>query len=235
MKSFLLAAFVVGFYFFCEPAGHAGFCIVPDVPDAIDRAEAVFSGRIVDIVAAQKNSGSPSEYVVKFEVQEWWKGNPLRESRVLWRTEMFGCSYYRVGEVGERYLVYADPPKSELGRREKLLEVTIFNRTSMLDPSPQEVSQSISASDGRRGLVFVNIAPELNRMDGSNDIEALRRINACGCFLPYSLPSCMNASGMLQQGKPDGTRNSAAKSPCCACLRRTMTNFSSGFPRSGRP
>jgi hypothetical protein len=58
----------------CGSASGAGFCVVPVVPKAIDRAEAVFSGKIVDIVKVRRNnSSSPSsssEYIVKFEIED---------------------------------------------------------------------------------------------------------------------------------------------------------------------
>src|SRR6266850_6309452 len=235
MKFLISAAFIVGFLFFSGSAAGASFCVVPDVTAAVDRAEAVFSGKIVDVVAVRTDNRSlpttSSEYIVKFEVEEWWKGTASRELRVLWRPEIFACDYYPVGEIGERYLVYADSPDSDSLRKDRLLEVTIFNRTSLIPSTPQVVSQSNSANGKRKGIGFVSFAPKLNRRDASNDIKTLRGIRDCGCLLPYTLPSCMYSTWTLRQPKPDGLLNSSPTSPCCTCLRRNMTPFSTGLLR----
>lgn len=140
---------------------------MPNVPEAVDRAEAVFSGRIVQVVAVRGDNRSlpptSSGYIVKFEVEESWKGMVSRELRVLWRPEILGCSYYPVGEIGERYLVYADSPKSDSLRKDGLLEVTTFNRTSLIPSIPQVEGQSTSANCRKKGIGFVSTAPELNR------------------------------------------------------------------------
>ncbi len=232
MKSMVSIAFIVGFVLFLSgSAASAGICVVPEVPEAFDRAEAVFVGKIVDVVAARTDNRSVSGpgYIVKFEVEEWWKGTVSRELRILWRPQAFGCPNYSVGDIGETYLVYADSPKSDFARRDKLPEITIFNRTSIIPPSPQVVSLSDSAKGRTSGLAPVYIAPELNRRDASNDREVLRRIRDCECLLPYTLPTCMDSTWMLRQPKPDGVRSSSPTSPCCDCLRRNVTSFSIGF------
>jgi len=230
MKSRISATFIVAFLLTCGSAAGAGFCLVPEVPEAVDRAEAVFSGKIVDFVAVRKdNSNSPSsssEYIVKFEIEEWWKGSASSELLLLWRPEVFGCSHYAVGEIGERYLVYAESPKSQAVGRGRLLEITALNRTSKLPARTQIFSQSDSGNGRRKRLKIVYIAPELDRNDASNDIEVLRQIKGCACLLPYFLPTCMDSTWTLRQPRPDGVYSSStAASSCCACLRRKLRSF----------
>ncbi|MGH9966654.1 MAG: hypothetical protein ACREBG_02310 [Pyrinomonadaceae bacterium] len=225
MKSWISATFIVGFLLMCGSVSGAGFCVVPDVPEAVDRAEAVFSGKIVAV--RKDNSNSPtgsSEYIVKFEVEEWWKGTESRELRVLWRPEMFGCSHNPVGEMGERYLVYAESPKSDAVGKGRLLEITVLNRTGKIPPRTQVFSQSDSGNRRRKRLEFVYIAPELDRNDASNDIDVLRHIKGCGCLLPYVLPTCMDSTWTLRQPTL-GLRSTSTTSSCCACLRHNMKSF----------
>jgi hypothetical protein len=227
MKSWISATFIVGFLLMCGSASGAGFCVVPVVPKAVDRAEAVFSGKIVDLVKVRKNnSSSPSsssEYIVKFEIEEWWKGTQFRELRVLWRPEIFGCPYYPVGEIGERYLVYADSPRSGDVGNDRLLEITVLNRTGKIPRTTKVFSEFGSGKGSRKPLLVDHIASELNRSDASNDIDELRRLRECACLLPYVLPTCMDSTGTLRQPTLEGVRSPSSTPSCCTCLRRTRT------------
>lgn len=169
-----------------------------------------------------------SDYIVKFEVEHMWKGTVGSEIRLLWHSEMPGCAYFPTAEIGKRYLVYADSPKSETMLKERLLEVTVFNRTSLVPPTPYLVSPLRSAE--RKAAGFVSIAPPLSRRDGSGDLEVLRGIKDCECLSPYTLPTCMDEGGILLQPKPNGT-SSSPMSSCCKCLRRSMTSFATGYSR----
>ena len=228
MKSWVATIFIVGFLSMCESASGVGYCVVPGVPEAVDRAEALFSGKIVDLVKIRSNSSPPSssaEYIVKFEIEHWWKGTESRELRVLWRPEIFGCAYFPVGEIGERYLVFAESPRSEIVEKDRLLEITVLNRTSKITSTTQVFSQFDSGMGGKQRSPFVHIAPDLNRNDASNDIEVLRRIKACGCLLPDILTTCMDFSKTLRPPRPEILHSSSTTGSCCTCLRRNVRSF----------
>lgn len=230
MKSIIFAAFIVGLVLLSGSAVGASVCVAPDLPDALDRAGAVFVGKLVEVAAARTDSASlalGSDYLVKFQVEELWKGSVSRETRILWRPEMFGCSNFPVGEIGQRYLVYADS-KSDLVQKDTL-EITIFNRTSLMPPK-QIVTPADSANGTRKGKAFFYIEPELNRKDASNDIQVLRRIEHCGCLRPYCFSTCIQSTRIMLQPKPgEEERTSSSTSPCCTCLLRGVMPVASGF------
>ena len=229
MKSWVATIFIVGFLSMCESASGVGYCVAPEVPEAVDRAEALFSGKIVDLVKMRSNNSShpssSSEYIVKFEIEHWWKGTESRELRVLWRQEIFGCAYFPVGEIGERYLVFAESPRSEIVEKDRLLEITVLTRTSKITSTTQVFSHFDSGTGGKQRLPFVHIAPELNRNDASNDIEVLRSIKGCGCLLPDILTTCMDFTKTLRQPRPEVLHSSSSTASCCTCLRRNMRSF----------
>lgn len=225
MKFWISVTFIVGYFLMCGSASGAAYCGVPVVTEAVDRAEAVFSGRIVGIVKVGKNDASSqsvsSESIVTFEIEEWWKGVEHRELRVLWRPEILGCSYFPVGEIGERYLVYADSHKSDVVGEDRLLEITILNRTSKIPRTEEVLSPFRSGKSSRRGLLDDYIASQLNRNDATDDIQVLRGLKECGCSLANALGACTNPSKTFNQS----LRDYPSTSLCCTCLRRNRTFF----------
>jgi hypothetical protein len=218
MKFWISTIFIVGHLLICGSASGAGYCSIPVVPVAVDKAEAVFSGKIVDVVKLQKYDPSSrkisAEYVVKFEIEESWKGPESRDLQVLWRPEILGCPYFPVGEIGESYLVYAESTKSDDVGKNALLEITILNRTSKIPLRTEVFTQFGTRTSSRRRLLDDHIASELNRNDASDDIKVLRSLKECECLLADSLASCNNDSRIFQP------RISSATSRCCTCLRR---------------
>lgn len=106
-----------------RPVEAAHFCIEPDFLSAAVAAELIFSGKITKV---ERVAGSQlGEYVVTFRVDRWWKVTPASDARVLWRTKsVLDCPALAVGEVGDEYLVYAEPSTSTV-REYQLPEVTI--------------------------------------------------------------------------------------------------------------
>ena len=222
MKTIILAVFVLAPVSLTTYSVRASICVAPPMPEAFDRAEAVFVGKISTVVVARGSNGSSftsSDYVVKFEVEAPFKKTLAKEITVLWRSEMTGCSYFPVGEVGERYLVYADPSKSDLHDR-KLPEVAVFNRTSKLPPKPA----TLFVSHKPPTTAHFSLDPELNRADGSSELQALRRIKDCGCLQQDTLSACLGLiSTSGQSNSSGGVRSSSTASSCCTCLHQGMT------------
>ena len=196
-----------------RPVNAATFCITPEVVGATARAEAIFSGKITKIEQVQTNTVSAGTYFVTFKVETWWKGKPSHEMRVLWRSSILDCPYLPVGEVGEDYLVYADPSKSTT--REQFPEVTVFNRTSRLPANQTSVNVEINWDNQPR----ISQTPELNRADASNDVELLRILRTCGC-LPTSLSDSQLPTLTLSDSPEAET-----VSTCKTCLRWRLKPF----------
>lgn len=135
MKRLVAFSLAALFAALCAPAAFACSCM-PASPVAKARREAaaVFSGRfvgaeyrkgIVNELAEtiQEAEGVRQEYevlVLRFEVEEWWKGGPAREvvivtngTRAADGTETVSMCDFQF-EEGESYLVYAYESKSGL-------------------------------------------------------------------------------------------------------------------------
>jgi len=207
------------------PAVNADLCVVPGVEEGVRQATLVFSGKIVSISRVPANNDnaptSSSEFIVKFEVEAWWKGAGNPEIQVLWRTATVGCPYFPVGEVGERYLVYADPSKGTVAREERLPEVTIFNRTCKIPAKTLAVNQ-FEVEAQRKRPVLLELA-EMNRFDASADIQVLRWLKECVCLASDFHP-CMNSFGSLP-GELTKAGSESSVASCCACFRRHLTSF----------
>ena len=225
MKSLLPVTFIFCSLLMFAPAVNADFCVMPGVEEGVQRATLVFSGKIVSISSAQANNDnsptSNSEFVVKFEVEAWWKGAGNLETQVLWRTYTVGCSYFPIGEIGERYLVYADLSKRTVAGEEHLPEVTIFNRTSKIPAKTRPVNQ-FGGEPQRKRPVLLEMG-ELNRFDASVDIQVLRWLKECVCLVSDFHP-CTGSFGSLP-AELSKARTESDIASCCACFRRRMRSF----------
>ena len=132
MKHFLLIALVLGCVLGCTSRAYACWCVRPEVPDALKRANAVFVGEVLDIVEPKTaNDDAPIQdrfFTIKFKIEKSWKGVPfgLREFNVLAAQGRYGCFAFPPMNKGERYLVYADPAYGA----ESWSVVTICTRTT---------------------------------------------------------------------------------------------------------
>jgi hypothetical protein len=185
MKSLSLFPGVVVMMMLLTPSLSAiEYRVVPEVPDAIRQAELVFSGRIVEVTEvtlATSLSFPGGRYIVKIKPLTWWKGQPSDEVTVVWLT---GEPSFTKAEVGETYLVYADPAYTS----SRFPRVTGQNRTSKLPQTT--IIWSPSTTYGPR----INQFPVLRRNDGSKDIEVIRVWKDCGCLASDALVSCPGTS-----------------------------------------
>jgi hypothetical protein len=171
----------------------ASYCLEPDFPRGLAGAEMVFRGKITKVEQVQASSVPPGTYFVTFKVENLWKGKPADEVRVVWRSRSIAdCPDLPVGDVGEDYLVYADPSRSTT--RDRFPEVTAFNRTSRL-PANRKPESYLNDDWGKQPRLSPK--PDLNRADASNDVELLRVLRACGCLStrvsePETIPVCQS-------------------------------------------
>ena len=206
-----------GLILLSQPVYAASYCVTPDIPWAAARAEVIFSGRITKVERVEATPATAADYFVTFKVDNWWKGTPSPEMRVLWRTSVAACPELLVGEVGEDYLVYADPSKSTT--MAQFPEVTIFNRTSRL---PANREPEVLLINDWKIKTQISPGPELNRADASDDIKVLRILRACGC-LPAGHSSPLDPFSLtLIQPNPQEADDAAA---CRTSLRRMLRPF----------
>lgn len=84
----------------CAPA--------PAPAEARDQADAVFTGTVVEITPDRSGNYS----VVRFQVQQVWKGTRCREVTVTTGLSDLNCGY--AFQTGQTYLVYAYSEKGKL-------------------------------------------------------------------------------------------------------------------------
>jgi hypothetical protein len=216
MRVLASLTFVVVTLVSCNSTYAADFCVTPDALGAAAQASMIFTGKIRDV-----GKSASSGFIVSFQTETWWVGTPTPQVRVLWRTNIPGCEYFPVGDVGERYLVYADPATIKTAARDMLPEVTILNRTSKLPLDSMTEFGTFRASDKS---ALISARPALNRNDASKEIEVLRILSECACLSSASLLSCPDltlTSKHLMTDKVAGPRSFE----CCICLRRKLRFF----------
>lgn len=139
MKTWLAGISLAGLLMLCAPSASACTCITPDVKDALNRANAVFIGKVKEIIEPQKSQTTSSSnnkyYIIKFEVEKNWKGAMLKEFAVL-SAQGNGCFAYPPVKKGERYVVFADPLDQD-GVEAKI--ITRCSRTELSERSEQDI------------------------------------------------------------------------------------------------
>lgn len=137
MKQLIKVILLISVVTLFAPAAYGCFCVMPEVPDAFQKARAVFLGEVVEIAEPITSDvkAPPSErfFRIKFKVKRSWKGVPLgaREFTVLAGQGRFGCFDFTVVE-GLTYLVYADPVYADPVPSENWSLISFCNRTSVV-------------------------------------------------------------------------------------------------------
>ena len=134
MKQILLSILAVACFVLCAPPAYGCSCVMPEVPDALKTAKAVFLGEVVEIVEPKTtNETAPLPgrfFTIKFKIEKSWKGVPFaaREFNVLSAQGRYGCFAFPPVSKGQRYLVYADAA-SDIGNWGL---ITMCNRTTVV-------------------------------------------------------------------------------------------------------
>ncbi|MET3507177.1 hypothetical protein [Halalkalibacter oceani] len=106
------------------------------VEEALERAEAVFSGKVLD-VKEQKGADGYLAKAVHFSVDRAWKG--VDQTEVIIATGLGGGDCGIDFVVGEEYLVYAN--QSSWHADISPLEAIICSRTAHLDAAEEDLRQ----------------------------------------------------------------------------------------------
>ncbi|HAX80395.1 MAG TPA: hypothetical protein DCY88_32310 [Cyanobacteria bacterium UBA11372] len=107
MKKMLLSAASL-LAIFQATAAYACSCIPSNPQQSFESAQAVFAGRVIDVIQPNPDS----EVQVRFEVSRIWKGQKRPQIVVMTSSSSASCGYSF--QAGEQYLVYASRQKSQL-------------------------------------------------------------------------------------------------------------------------
>ncbi|WP_342542674.1 hypothetical protein MHH33_00870 [Paenisporosarcina sp. FSL H8-0542] len=137
----------------------------PSVEDELERSQAVFSGKVLE-VKVQKNFKGYVKKRVLIEVAETWKG--VSESQVIITTGSGGgdCGYEF--QVGQEYLVYATE-STMYGDKAELVTV-ICDRTTELSAAQEDLTV---LGEGKEPTEQVDLVTEQAGIAESNAMIAV--------------------------------------------------------------
>ena len=144
MKKWLAGIALAGLFALWAPSASACTCIMPEVKDALKQADAVFVGKVKEIIEPKTSETASAWerrfYTIKFEVEKSWKGATfVDEFTVLSAHGANECFGFRKVKKGERYLVYADPFFQEGVRQKGWTIITGCSRTALITKSEADV------------------------------------------------------------------------------------------------
>ncbi|MCM3711317.1 hypothetical protein [Sporosarcina luteola] len=112
-------------------------CIMPPSPEeALDKADAVFSGEVVEIVENKKFFGGAYGRTVHLKVDKAWKGIKESETSITTGYDDGDCGYSF--EKGQKYLVYASASNMYVPGT---LSTTICHRTTELSNAAEDLNE----------------------------------------------------------------------------------------------
>lgn len=147
----------------------------PSVEDELERSQAVFSGKVLE-VKEQKNFKGYVKKRVLIEVEETWKG--VSESQVIITTGSGGgdCGYEF--QVGQEYLVYATE-STMYGDKAELVTV-ICDRTTGLSAAQEDLTV---LGEGKEPTEQVDLVAEQAGIDVAESNAMIAVIIAVGIVL----------------------------------------------------
>lgn len=144
MRVLVRVLFIVALLTFAQRQAYACFCVTPDVPEAVESAEAVFAGFVTDIV--EPRTSDPKAplidrlYQVKLKIGTSWKGKLAREITILSAQGRGGCYTWGSFVKGQSYLVYAEEPVAGAPRGTLAL-LFACNRSEVLSKAQDDVKE----------------------------------------------------------------------------------------------
>lgn len=111
-------------------------CVMPPPPeDALNEANAVFSGEVVEVIENKKLFGGSYGKTVHFKVDKAWKGTVESEMIITTGNDGGDCGF--AFEKGQNYLVYASMSNMYV---EGTLSTTICHRTTELSSATEDLN-----------------------------------------------------------------------------------------------
>ena len=147
MKKWLAGIALAGLFALLAPSASACTCLMPEVRDALKAADAVFVGKVKEIIepktAETASAWERKFYTIKFEVEKSWKGATfVEEFTVLSAHGANECFAFGKVEKGERYLVYAEPFSQDGVRQKGWTIIPGCSRTALLTKSEADMRTS---------------------------------------------------------------------------------------------
>lgn len=116
MKKYIYISLALAMFLFAsaERSFACGCAASPEsekkqIQEAFTNSAAIFSGEVVEL---SESPADESEFIVKLEVAQSWKGESKREITITTAKEHSMCGYFF--QIGEKYLVYANRLKNDL-------------------------------------------------------------------------------------------------------------------------
>jgi hypothetical protein len=176
MRNKAVGFLIVGMFgVFAPSTSNACFCIMPEVPQAVKQANAVFVGEvsgITDPLTKDDKAPPPGRfYIIKFKVEKSWKGVAFfPEVSVLSAQGGDECFAYPAVHKGEKYLVFADPFYLNGVLQKRWSIITACNRTKLLGNAVEDLK--------RLGPVNVPSLDFRRRRKGNSNQKASERRKA---------------------------------------------------------
>lgn len=128
----------------CPASPSSCYCVTPEVPEAFERAKAVFVGEVIDVIEpTASDEKAPLQdrlYVVRFKVEKSWKGAFFISEIDVLTGQGRDCFAYPKVTEGERHLVYADAVFEDGGQYGRVI-ITSCNRTAKLGAAVDQSKQ----------------------------------------------------------------------------------------------
>ena len=130
---------------------HACSCFPTPPPlEALDRADAVFTGRVVSVGTFTSHGDPPYFRSVGLDVDTVWKGS-IRSTTFVWVWPEPGCGYSGF-RLGKKFLVYAyENPPRDLEDDDALL-VSYCSRTQPLEYAGEDLRELGEGRDPGPGV-----------------------------------------------------------------------------------
>lgn len=151
-------------------------CVPPDVPQAFENADAVFSGKVERITYPEGRASTSAEprIIVQIAVSKVWKGGKVQTINLDTVSNAASCSGYWF-EEGREYLVYAY--RQENGS----LNTNICSRTALLERAHGDIGildalAVIPGTEESPETVHIAVATETNDSIRIRLIEVLKSL-----------------------------------------------------------
>lgn len=158
MKRIILATLIIAIVAISARNSYACWCSIPSVPEAVERADAVFVGEVADVIpprTSDPDAPLPGRFfTIKFKIEKSWKGVDSDEIDVLSAQGNYSCFAFPPVYKGEKYLVYADPVYHDGSYQKGWHFISVCNRTALVPVPGWEIRDvdRFRGSDFNRSL-----------------------------------------------------------------------------------
>lgn len=136
IKYIVLFVVFISLFNYSPTTSYACSCVKPgSAEEEMDRSSAVFSGEVIEMVETNQNmfmQSSADPIAVRFEVEEWWKGQAQSEVVVYTAKSSASCGFDFA--LNQEYLVYAQESDGSL-------QVSLCSKTAPLASAGNDLDE----------------------------------------------------------------------------------------------